>query len=248
MSKDKALKSILLICICSMLCGCNASPVVSSISSSQEQTSDSSSSTASNSTQTTVLSTDTSESVQPEFSFPEFNFVPVLTEDEIEYMGIPYKDLTADQFIQLWAQCTREYNVQRLYLITYDNSSHSDEVTGTTELQDEQLIKELVMQRLSGEWQGRMLSMFSDVELHKCEDAPNGYYDNASEEEELHYYITYNNTWYDSGSTGTEQNTSWITLKKINGYWKIGVMMASSPYFLSPYEQTDDVFSESNVV
>ncbi len=249
MSKNKALRAIFLICICSLLCACNTSPATSGDSRIRENTTESptaqaTNSTASNSSQNSDTAPNTSESG----GFPEFDFVPVLTEDDIEYMGIPYKDLTAEQFIQLWAQCTREYNVQRLYVIIYDNSSYTDELTGEptapTELQSEQLLRELVMQRLGGEWQGRMLSMYSDVELHECEDAPDGYYDSASGEEELHYYITYNNTRYDSGITGTENKTSWITLKKINGCWKIGAMMASSPYFL-PSCQTEDSVSES---
>lgn len=249
MSKNKALRAVFVVCICSMLCACNTPPATSGDSGSTEFTAESTTAQAADSTASSA--SQTSDSV-PEASgsnsFPEFDFVPVLTEDDIEYMGIPYRELTAEQFIQLWAQCTREYNVQRLYLITYDNSSYTDELTGETvaptELQSEQLRKELVRQMLGGEWQGRMLSMYSDVELHECEDAPDGYYDNASGEEELHYCITYNNTRYESGITGTESNTSWITLKKINGCWKIGAMKASSPYFL-PSCQTEDSVSES---
>lgn len=239
MSKNKALRAVLVVCICSMLCACNTPTATSGDSGSPGLTAESTTAqttdpTTSNSTQTSDTAPDASVSD----SFPEFDFVPVLTEDDIEYMGIPYRELTAEQFIQLWAQCTREYNVQRLYVITYDNSSYTDELTGETvaptELQSELLRKELVKQMLFVEWQGRMLSMYSDVELHECQDAPGGYYDNASGEEELHYYITYNNTRYDSGITGTENKTSWITLKKINDCWKIGAMMASSPYFLTP--------------
>lgn len=238
MSKNKALRAVLVVCICSMLCACNTPTATSGGSGSPGLTAESTTAqttdpTTSSSTQTSDTAPDASVSD----SFPKFDFIPVLTEDDIEYMGIPYKKLTAEQFIQLWAQCTREYNVQRLYVITYDNSSYTDELTGETvaptELQSELLRKELVKQMLVVEWQGRMLSMYSDVELHECQDAPDGYYDNASGEEELHYYITYNNTRYDSGITGTENKTSWITLKKINDCWKIGAMMASSPYFLT---------------
>ena len=55
----------------------------------------------------------------------DFYFAPVITEDDIEYMGIPYKDLTQEQFIQLWAQCTRECNVQRLYNLYYPGERHA---------------------------------------------------------------------------------------------------------------------------
>lgn len=172
----------------------------------------------------------------------EYNFVPVLTEDEIEYMGIPYKDLTADQFIQLWAQCTRECNVQRLYVITYDNNSYTDEngepIEDTRSL-SEQFCRENAQQLLVWAGRGIMPYRFADVELVELEDAPAGYYSNDNGEE-LHYAITYRNigSYYDYGAADSGVTTSWITLKKINGYWKMGIMMSSSPYFFDPQQST----------
>ncbi len=152
----------------------------------------------------------------------EYNFIPVLNEDDIDYMGKPYKDLTADEFIQLWAQCEREYNVQRLYVISYDNNLNADE-------RDKTLIKEFMETNLCYQLNGSMLNGCYDAELHELEDAPEGYYDN--EDGELHYCVTYRNIRNIGGMIQEYSDESWITLKKIDGYWKIGIMRNSSPYF-----------------
>lgn len=162
----------------------------------------------------------------------DFNFTPILAEDDIEYMGIPYRELTQEQFIQLWAQASRECNVQRLYTLYYSNQNYdetlSDEEIARLSYEDIQYWMEML---LALELQGRMLHGYYDVELHEIEDAPEDYYDNK-ETEELHYIITYKSKMYEQGELGYEGNEiRWITLKKINGYWKIGLSFASSPYF-----------------
>lgn len=164
---------------------------------------------------------------------PEYNFTSVLTEDDIEYMGIPYKDLTAQQFIQLWAQCTRECNVQRLYVISYGNYDYDELGSEEKEKRSEEDVKEYMEQLLHLELIGRMLFGYYDVELHELEDAPEGYYDDKENKDgELHYLITYKNIMYENGSVFAEGNEErWITLKKVGGYWKIGVQLSSSPYF-----------------
>lgn len=149
-------------------------------------------------------------------------------------MGIPYKELTQEQFIQLWAQATRECNVQRLYTLYYSNRSYeetlSDEEKAKLSHED---IKDWMQMLLALELQGRLLHGYYDVELHEIEDAPEGYYDNR-ETEELHYIITYKSKMYEQRELGYEGNEiRWITLKKINGYWKIGLSFASSPYFFN---------------
>lgn len=238
MVKSTAVKAVSLVCICSMLCACNASPAVSSEPSVSSQTSSVSSdaqtaeAAASTSDGTTAPLPGTDEAEQP-----EYNFIPVLTEDDIEYMGIPYKDLTAEQFIQLWAQCTRECNVQRLYVIMYDNNHYTDKLTGepleNTELISEKFLRENSQQLLAWASRGFMPYRYSDVELVEIDEAPEGYYDNNNGEE-LYYSIHYKDIgyYYDYGKNGGNTDDRWITLKKINGYWKIGVMMSTSPPFL----------------
>lgn len=164
---------------------------------------------------------------------PEYNFTSVLTEDDIEYMGIPYKDLTVEQFIQLWAQCTRECNVQRLYVISYGNYNYDELGSEEKEKRSEEDVKESMEQLLHLELIGRMLFGYYDVELHELENAPEGYYDDVENKEvELHYLITYKSIMYENGSIFAEGNEErWITLKKIDGYWRIGVQLASSSYF-----------------
>lgn len=172
---------------------------------------------------------------------PEYNFTPVLTEDDIEYMGIPYKDLDAEQFIQLWAQCTRECNVQRLYVISYGNYDYDER--GSEEKEN---VKEAMEQLLHLELIGRMLFGYYDVELHELEDAPEGYYDDAENKGgELHYLITYKSIMYENGSVFVEGNEErWITLKKIDGYWKIGIQLASSPYFFEGRPVAEESFED----
>lgn len=162
----------------------------------------------------------------------EYNFTPVLTEDDIEYMGIPYKELTADRFIQLWAQCTRECNVQRLYVISYGNCNYDELGSEEKEKRSEEDVKEYMEQLLHLELIGRMLFGYYDVELHELEDAPEGYYDDVENKDgELHYLITYKSMMYENGSVFAEGNEErWITLKKVGGYWKIGIQFASDPY------------------
>lgn len=241
MATNIAAKTVSLLCVCSILCACNADPTVSidsSVGSQQLDLSQNKGSvqatdeidSASNQTADSLLSTNETE--QPESEQSEYNFIPVLTEDDIEYMGIPYKDLTANQFIQLWAQCETENNVQRLYVISYNNSSYTDELTGEpvepTELETERLLKKFAIQKLCMVLNGRMANRLSNVELFEDEYAPNGYYD--SDDTKEHYYrITFTKQWYDLGSSGEDEELFWVALKKINGYWKIGAMMSSSP-------------------
>lgn len=244
MKKKTAAKTVLIVCVCSMLCACSVSPASSAdlpVVSEQTDTSQDESTTVPITGETESADDsgadkeDTSEPVQSGNEQTEYDFVPVLTEDDIEYMGIPYKDLTAEQFIQLWAQCTRECNVQRLYVITYNNYSYKDELTGElrepTEHETEELLKDYARRLVGLQLEGRILFLYNDAELFKVEDAPDGYYDSDDAEEHI-YCMTSRRVWYDLGNTGEENKTSWITLKKINGYWKIGLQFSSSPPFL----------------
>lgn len=109
------------------------------------------------------------ESAEPAYSAPDIdirdcNFIPVLIEDDIDYMGKPYRDLTAEEFIQLWAQSRREYNVQRLYVMSYDNTVNGED--------EKSVIKEDMETILYMEYIGRMMCGYYDVELRELEDAP----------------------------------------------------------------------------
>ena len=78
------------------------------------------------------------------------------------------------------------------------------------------------------ELMGRMESRISNVVLIKDEYAPDGYYD--SDDSIEHYYrISYTKDWSDLGNSSNSEVICWITLKKISGYWKIGITKASSP-------------------
>lgn len=212
----KIIKTIFSLLLCLILCAC----ATESADISQSTTTE-----AGTSQPKTKLAT---EETKEEITFgplvikeEDFNFTPVLTEDDIEYMGIPYKELTPEQFVQLWAQCTRECNIQRLYVITCENDDESADIISRKKTAETDLAGELV---------GHMPYCFYDVELHEYDTAPEGYYDNENAEE-LHYSISFRNVWYDqNGIVSDRKDNLWITLIKKDGYWKMR-SIASSPYF-----------------
>lgn len=68
--------------------------------------------------------------------------------------------------------------------------------------------------------------------------APEGYYDDN--DTEAHCYIIYCKDvgyHYNYGAVESETFMRWVELKKINGYWKIGMLRSSSP--------PSDFFTES---
>lgn len=151
-----------------------------------------------------------------------YDFTPILSENDIDYMGIPYGELTAEQFIQLWAQCTQKCNVQRLYVISYCN--YSDKDFSSSEEAENYALKEYAETLLHLELIGRILFCYSDVELIELEDAPEGYYDRKNDVEytdELHYLMTCKRTAYEHGEkTGEFSEEKWITLKKSTVFGK----------------------------
>ena len=231
MSKNTA-KAALLVCMCAILCACSAPPAVSGDSpatSAQPNIPQSETTTTQQTSVATTQSTTTAtpEPDEPQSAEPEHTFVPVLTEDDIEYMGIPYKDLTLEQFIQLWAQSTRECNLQRLYVITYDNANPEDN-----------FLQEEMQRQLIWASRGFMPYRYDDVELIEDDFAPEGYYDDN--DTEAHCYIIYYKDvgyHYNYGAVESETFMRWVELKKINGYWKIGMLRSSSP--------PSDFFTES---
>lgn len=230
MSKNTT-KAALLACMCAILCACSAPPAVSGDShatSAQPDMPQSENTTTQQTSAATAQSTTTTapEPDEPQAADPEYNFVSVLTEDDIEYMGIPYKDLTLEQFIQLWAQSTRECNLQRLYVITYDNANPKDN-----------FLQEEMQRQLEWASRGFMPYRYDAVELIEDDLAPEGYYDNSNAEE-LCYIIRYKDIgfYYDYGADECHTEESWIKIRKINGYWKIGIQFSSGP---SPFWQVE---------
>ena len=235
MSKNTA-KAALLACMCAILCACSAPPAVSGDSPATSAQPDMPQSKNTTTQQTSVTTQATSvataqstttaapEPDEPQADDPEYNFVSVLTEDDIEYMGIPYKDLTLEQFIQLWAQSTRECNLQRLYVITYNNAMPEDKPEAEHYVRDE------MQQQLVWASRGAMPYQYDEVELIEDDLAPEGYYDNSNAEE-LCYIIRYKDIgfYYDYGADECHTEESWISVRKINGYWKIGIQFSSSP-------------------
>lgn len=228
--------TILLFLLCLSFCSCKSETLPESPDISESGLTDITSQTAADTVVTKDSESGSEETKEENIFDPlvikeeDFNFTPILAEDDIEYMGIPYKELTQEQFIQLWAQASRECNVQRLYNLYYSNRNYDETLSDEekAKLSDED-IKDWMQMLLALELQGRMLHGYYDVELHEIEDAPEGYYDNR-ETEELRYIITYKNKMYEQGELNYEGNEiRWITLKKINGYWKIGLSFSSSP-------------------
>ena len=234
MSKNTA-KAALLVCMCAILCACSAPPAVSGDSpatSAQPNIPQSETTTTQQTSVATTQSTTTAtpEPDEPQSAEPEHTFVPVLTEDDIEYMGIPYKDLTLEQFIQLWAQSTRECNLQRLYVITYDNANPEDN-----------FLQEEMQRQLIWASRGFMPYRYDDVELIEDDFAPEGYYENSNAEV-LHYIIRYKDIgyYYDYGAAECYTFNRWIQVKKINGYWKIGIQFSSGPSLFWQVESASD--------
>ncbi|MCM1298908.1 MAG: hypothetical protein NC203_06400 [Firmicutes bacterium] len=158
----------------------------------------------------------------------DINFTPILTEDDIEYMGIPYKDLTPEQFIQLWAQATREWNVQRLFVLTCRCNNDTDLLCNEYCWK---VRKREAEDNTKSSLVGAMNSCYYDVELIEDSNAPEGYYDSENPSE-LKYVIKFRERWYSPSGDIIERNDNlWITLYKKNDCWKMR-SMATSPNFL----------------
>ena len=83
-----------------------------------------------------------------------------------------------------------------------------------------------------------MPCLCDDVELIEDDRVPEGYYDDN--DTEAHCYIIYYKDvgyHYNYGAVESETFIRWVELKKVNGYWKIGMLRSSSP--------PSDFFTES---
>lgn len=226
--------SVFIALICLSLCACNNAGKLNDENANDSANTESGKLENTESADTSIsLPPVTEKSAEAGLIFEETNFTPILTEDDIEYLGKPYKDLTVDEFIQLWAQSTRESNAQRLYVLLYYNGILDDSLSDEEkEVICEEECKWHAKQILWMELYGRVLFGYYDVELHELEDAPDGYYENVNDDSELHYMISYKSIMYENGEINYEgEDLRWITLKKENGYWKIGIQFSSSPYF-----------------
>lgn len=178
-----------------------------------------------------------------------FDIYPAITEDDIEYMGIPYKDLTLDQFIQMWAQCSREGNVHKQYFLHYFNGKSHGLTEEERQKYDEEQIKEQMVQQALNMLVGNCWLTYHNVKLEELpqseefykefqgetyiKELPEGYYDTDDSEEKC-YALVYDGIMYGrEGSVMDEfpNETAWVNVKKIDGYWKIGIMFSSSPPF-----------------
>lgn len=173
----------------------------------------------------------------------ELNFYPILTEEDIEYHGIPYKDLTKDQFIQMFGQATKENNLQKLYVLYYDNTYHDN--IGMTEEEIAEREKKFIISQLKQSemhsLNGCMWEVFENPELQECTgekgevfdySVPEGYYDYSDDEDvEKIYAMIADYKMYSYGELMEEfpRDTRWVTIKRTNGYWKIGLSFSTSP-------------------
>ncbi|MCM1298907.1 MAG: hypothetical protein NC203_06395 [Firmicutes bacterium] len=174
---------------------------------------------------------------------------PAITEEDIEYMGIPYKDLTLDQFIQMWGQCSREGNVHKQYFLYYNNGGSQGLTEEDRRKYDEEQIKEQMVQKALNMLVGNCWITYHNVKLEELpqskefykefqgetyiKELPDGYYDTDDSEEKC-YALVHDLIMYgEKGSVIYEcpNDTVWVNVKKIDGYWKIGIMFDTSPPF-----------------
>lgn len=196
-----------------LLCGCNNNASSSNNSNTYTEKyeilqSDNEALSAKSGNDSLEAAVQTTEQLQGNSDFlSDTFFTPVLSEEDIEYMGIPYKELDPEQFVQLWAQCTRECNVQRLYVLSDKYKSEEENI-------------EWMKSLLYLEMRGRMLHGYYDVVLHQIDDAPQGYYD-RDETEERFYTISFKNKMYEKGAATYEGDSeTYISLKKVDGFWR----------------------------
>ncbi len=210
--------------ICSvLLCGCSDTKVqsvaseenISKTGTSSVAVSDTSSADETGSSDTGSTAEAEKNSDKP--SEREYHFLPILKEEDIDYMGIPYKDLAPEQVIQMWAQCTRERNWQKRYVI--EKNLYSD------------MPEDLYKQEVTFDSQGRLNGCYYDVNVSDW--YPEGNKENAKR---LYFRIKSRIVYYDHQSNNEdhiqmEQSdlAQCIELEKIDGYWRIVGMSTSGP-------------------
>mgnify|MGYP003288865483 CR=1 FL=1 len=209
--------------ICSVsLCGCSESGQQSAVSEenvSKTETSSVVDSDVSSVTETESSDTESAPEVGNDSEKPdgqEYHFLPILNEDDIDYMGIPYKDLTPEQVIQMWAQCTRERNWQKRYVIEKYMYENADDY---------------MEQYIIFDTQGGLNGCYYDVEISDW--YPEG---NAENAKRLYFRINSRIVYYSYLSDNDdhvqlEQTdlVQCVELEKIDGYWRIVGVSTSGP-------------------
>ncbi len=209
--------------ICSaFLCGCSDAGQQSAVSEENISKTETSSVVDSDvSSVTETESSDTQSIAEPENNSEkpdgqEYHFLPILNKEDIDYMGIPYKDLTPEQVIQMWAQCTRERNWQKRYVIEKHRQNEAEQYGCPDRIFD---------------CYGRLFQCFYDVEISR-------FYTGWDDEnpERQYYSITARVAYYDCLSDnenhiGLEdpKSTRIITMEKTDGYWFIAGIGTSAP-------------------
>lgn len=220
--KTKTIVPILL-CLFLSACGTYSSQLDKEALTSMEKLAETQINTDANTEKIAVMeSTSDNErwSDESSYSWDDLDFYPILSEKDIEYKGIPYKDLTKEQFIEMWGQCTRENNLQKMYVLTYGD--------------DEQIKEWMRILDIKAHY-GDFQFIYDNPVLTECDDAPEGYYDYADGEdvEEKVYMMTFDNLVYLNGvldeNFSQPQDIRWISLKKVDGYWKIYMMFSTTP-------------------
>ncbi|MBE6880445.1 MAG: hypothetical protein E7490_06390 [Ruminococcaceae bacterium] len=211
--------------ICSvLLCGCSDAKVQSTISEEGISKTETASVAVSDTTfADETVSSDTESTAEAEknsdkqSSGREYHFLSILKEEDIDYVGIPYKDLTPEQVIQMWAQCTRERNWQKRYVI--EKYLYSD------------MPEDLYKQDITFDSQGRLNGCYYDVEISDW--YPEG---NAENAKRLYFRIKSRIVFYDHQSNNEdhiqmEQSdlAQCVELEKIDGYWRIVGLSTSGP-------------------
>ncbi len=211
--------------ICSvLLCGCTDTKVQSTVSEegkSKTETSSVAVSDTSSVDETSDSDTESTAKVEKnseKTSGREYHFLPILSEEDIDYMGIPYKDLTPEQVIQMWAQCTRERNWQKRYVI--EKYLYSD------------IPEDIYMkQDITFDSQGRLNGCYYDVEISDW--YPEG---NAENAKRLYFRIKSRIVFYDCQSDNEDyiqieqpDLAQCVELEKIDGYWRIVGISTSGP-------------------
>ncbi|MCM1299010.1 MAG: hypothetical protein NC203_12035 [Firmicutes bacterium] len=156
---------------------------------------------------------ETSEETEPPYTEPEYNFICYITEEDIDYMGKPYKDLTPEETVQLWAQCTREMNTQRLYLI-----EDMTESWGGDEEKAEEAKKDWMVIYAAGELYGTHWFGYHNVEIT---DRNLSKYGDGGEGAKVYYELSVENPMYTNGEKKDGNNYHCINLTKKNGYWRV---------------------------
>ena len=170
----------------------------------------------------TELASESEQSVQTtqdetsETNETRYMFTPVLTEDDIEYQGIPYKMLTPEQVLMLWSQCNAQRNYQVLYVIHKGRNESN------------------IADSLKTDATGNYIICYQNLKVNKIDTLDFIYNDEA---DLLYYSLLYDMYSYRAGEKAREEKdqSCFVRMIKEDGVWKI------DSTFTGPPPQVDDV-------